>query len=74
MLHPTDFAEIYTAACETDSRKIMSNNDVYAALIAVLSKLIDQEKRAKGTTRLGGDYLTEAIAVVEQTKLKLGLN
>lgn len=50
----------------------VSNEDLYAAMVAVLSKLIDVEKRAKGTTRMGGDYSSEAQQLIRQTKAQLG--
>lgn len=49
----------------------ISNEDVYAALVAVLSKQIDAEKKAKGTTRVGGDYTNEAVELIERTKQHL---
>lgn len=50
----------------------VTNEDLYAAMVAVLSKLIDAEKRSKGTTRLGGDYSSEAVQLIKMTKRQLG--
>lgn len=50
----------------------VSNEDLYAAMVAVLSKLIDAEKREKGTTRMGGNYSAEAVQLVRATKQQLG--
>lgn len=52
--------------------KKVTNEDVYAALVAVLSKLLDAEQRAKGTTRSGGNYTAEAVSLIEKTKAHLG--
>lgn len=48
--------------------KAVTNEDLYAAMVAVLLKLIDMEKRAKGIIRSGGDYSDEAVELIEQTK------
>lgn len=47
-----------------------TNDDLYAALIAALAKLIDAEKRAKGMIHVGSAN-REAIALIQQTKAEL---
>ena len=51
----------------------ISNDDIYAATIAVLSKLIDMDKKSSGSTRSGGDYSREAMALVDKMKQQLNL-
>lgn len=50
----------------------VSNEDLYAAMVLVLSKLIDAEKREKGATRIRGDHISEAEHLIRQTRAQLG--
>jgi ribosomal protein L18E len=49
----------------------ISNEDVFVAAVTVLSKMLDAEKREKGTRRVGGDYSLEAIQLIEQHRSRV---
>ena len=51
--------------------KEVTNEQLYAAMVAVLSKLIDAEMRQKSTYRSGGDYSAEAVQLIERTMRQL---
>lgn len=46
----------------------VSNDDLFVALVLLLSKQLDEQARDKGTTRAGGDYTAEAIALIHRKK------
>jgi hypothetical protein len=49
----------------------VSNEDVFAACVAILSRLIEAEQRGKGVNRLGGGYTTEALQEIARVKAHL---
>lgn len=49
----------------------VSNEDLYAAMVVVLGKLITAQKRAKGVTSTS-NFHTEAEQLIRQTKAQLG--
>jgi len=55
----------------------MNNNDkilnemILTALVLTLSKQIDFEKKEKGTTRIGGDYTSEAVRLIKNKHSKI---
>jgi len=51
--------------------KDVSNDELFAACVAILSRLIDAERRAGGVHRSGGNYSTEALREIEQVRSHL---
>lgn len=47
---------------------VVSNEDLFAALVLLLSRQLDEEARAKGTQRIGGDYTLEAVNLIHRKK------
>jgi len=50
-----------------------TNDDIYAALVAVLCKLSEQDHIRKRTEKMSGDYTREALQLISDTKTKLNL-
>ena len=46
----------------------VSNDDLFVALVLVLSKQLDEQAVAGGKHRSGGDYTAEAIALIHRKK------
>jgi len=51
--------------------KNATNDDLYAAMVAVLAKQLEAEQKQKGVQRTGG-YEHDALRVIEATKRQLG--
>ena len=46
----------------------VANEDLFTALVLVLSRQIDAEKCKNGVRRMGGDYSREAVALIRRRK------
>ena len=49
----------------------VTNEDLYAAMVAVLAKAFEEEKSKKGVCRLGGSYVREALDYIAKIKTEI---
>jgi len=45
------------------------NDDILTALVLILARQLAAEQKAKGVTRLGGDYTKDAVELIKENRV-----